>query len=206
VSAATVEITAPQEVAVGQEFTIQIGYLEDATYDVKAFVQSTSDNKTLSEISSSGKWTSPFKYLVGVYPQTKTFSLRVKNFSSVADLCVRMRKSGASTFKEGCQSIRIREEQQQQTQTSSSDSSQDVESDEEEPEKKSTKKSTNQTIVYVPLVTPPVEDKPSKIILGPTNPAKDMLITKEERVRQTVVYSFAALCVLLIILLSFNKL
>lgn len=205
--AATVDITAPNEVAVGEEFTIHVTYLEDTVYDVKAFVQSTSDNKTLSEIFSSGKWTSPFKYLIGVYPETKTFSIRVKNFSSASDLCVRMRKSGTSAFKEGCRTLAIRgEKNQDETQSSNSNSSEDIESEDRDESEKRSSKSATQTTGYVPLATPPIEEKPAKIVLQPLNPSSETLITKEEKIRQTVIYSFAAFCILLIILLSFNKL
>jgi hypothetical protein len=212
VEAATLDFTTPSEATLGSAFNVSISYSLNESYDVKIFVQS-SENKTISEIFSSGKWVNPYNYLVGAYPSSSTFQIRVKSQSDYSSICLRLRKTGSkSSVKEACNAIVLKEENHDDSGTNESEETHTDEKNESETKiVNETKKDerVEKNTSYIPLAATHNDEKPvEKIVLSTPvkeNP-KELIITKEEMVRRWVIYSFAGLCILMIILLSFNRL
>ncbi len=220
-----VGLDSPGGVDLNQEFDVRVYYMDNDTYDVKIVVQSISDKKSLSEVYSNSKWTSSFYFIIGAYPETKIFKVRVKTYSDNAEICVKLRRtSDKKGQKETCKPVKIEQsndnsntggnqnnsnDQNNQTGNQNNSGSSEQNDDEDETTTKiNTSSSANKN--YENFVdNKKASDTNQKIFLGYSeniDNKKETLITKEEKIRQGVVYSFAALCILLIILMSFNRL
>lgn len=99
-------LTAPSEVIVGESFTVTIEHNDTATADVKLFVQNQVF-QNLSKIIIEGVEKSTFYYLKEVFPTQTTFTLTVVQGAHNAELCVRLRKTGKTSYEETCQSLVI---------------------------------------------------------------------------------------------------
>ena len=218
VNAADLTFNTLEEVDLGKEFEVKISYLINDTYDVKIVVQDISDKKSLSEIFSDNKWTSSFYFILGVYPKIDKFQLRVKTYSDNSEICVKVRKtSDKKGAKELCKPIKIKEnigDDKNINVNNSNSTSNPPEKDtldDQEKDDSNDKSSENQfkSGKTISSEKPAESVTPEIIFLGSDNDnkiTKPVFVTKEEKIRLGVVYSFAALCIILIVLLSFNKL
>lgn len=94
--AADLQISAPSEVNINENFTVKI--LSDVTdkSDVKIYVQD-SESKIVSEIFSSA-WKSSFYYLLSAFPEYSQYTLHVKKSSGNFTLCAKLRKTGSKSI------------------------------------------------------------------------------------------------------------
>ncbi len=114
-SALQFNFTSPDSVTVNDEFDVSISADTPDTYDVKVFIHNSSDSKItqsdiVSQIKFEDSWKNPWNYLVGAFPSQTTYPIKVvKNLSEqkTEQICVRLRKSGASSFSELCKEIEI---------------------------------------------------------------------------------------------------
>lgn len=190
---------SPEEVQVEEEFEMTIIFQSNEVYDVKAFVQD--DTKSYSEIYDGSKWISSFNFLIEVFPSQKTFKL-LAHIPAETEICVKLRDPVSKKIVgETCKNIKVVENSGGQM------SNQQNQSNQEPQINNSTNNIVEET--YVPANTQE-NFKPSsndKIVLeyGDEKENKSF-ITKQEKVRLGVIYGFAGLCVLLIIILAFRKL
>ncbi len=194
-------IDSPQEIEINQEFLININTTETGTYDVKAFVYSGSKTNYISQIYRDNAWKSPHYYLIGVYPSTKEFNLKIIENAENPELCVKLRTNGG-TPSELCQIISITE------------NSNSIPKEDDEPKKTKTKKIVNNSKNETPEKTQIVELKNSpetpikkeKIKLSYEKNGGGEEFTSSYKVRIGVIYAFVGLCILLVILMALRKL
>lgn len=206
VSAVDFSFISPANVAVGQEFSVTISAPTQDVQDVKIFVYKETKNNYVSQILYGGTWRNPHRYLGGAFPQQTTFFIRVSSFSGETEICARLRRAGtnSSSFNEQCNAIRLgsveaphnssNEEQSNETRNENSSHS-----DKE-------KNTTNLVDTHEKeIVIQPI--RRGKIVLNkPQDKPESEFVSREDKVRMWIVYGFTGLCVLLIILLAFNKL
>lgn len=97
---------APDSAFLGENFTVSVKFDSEDTYDVKVVVQD-SEKKTASDIWDGTAWKSSFYYLSAAFPDKESFTLRVHSPVHNASLCVRLRKTGSSTYEETCKPLLI---------------------------------------------------------------------------------------------------
>ena len=206
-SALTFEFSQPSSVELYENFSVSISATTSDSYDVKIIVQDNKTRTTLSEIYNDG-WKNPFYYLKSAFPGRTSFLVRVKNASDDAFTCVRLRKTGASSYSEECKALSISSsvaqgssdeeepdsapEEVQSTNTTASSSSQKLSSDFTPSEEK------NQQTSAGPLTNS------ERIILN--SPAASNFLTKDEKLRLYALYAFTAFILILVIFLIFKKL
>jgi len=211
-------IRAPLEVNLKEEFSVVIDADLSGQFDVKIFVHSSSDervsrNEYISEIFNpvAQMWKDSWFYIEGSFPEIKTYNLKVLESKGERKICLRLRKTGGQTSYIQCEQITILEEKK-----SNSESRSELEEEPEVNEKEKTEnnlnRSTNKeskTEQYLSYIPEKTEQKQERIILNspPTEiePA-DFLITKDEKIRRLVVYSFLAFTIFLLILIGLRKL
>lgn len=102
----------PSQVHLDEEFNVSFDYSSGEKLDVKIFVHNSSDEKVLrneiiSEILDSD-WKDSWLYIIGAFPEQKTFSLKVNEFSGNPRLCIQLRKSGKTAILDKfCNNIKI---------------------------------------------------------------------------------------------------
>ncbi len=89
------------------EFDVSLNSGTNEKYDVKIYAFNGDKSDKESEIFSENenKWKSSYYYLKSVFPDESNFKIRAKNISKEWQICVRLRKSGGSSFKEKCNDI-----------------------------------------------------------------------------------------------------
>ncbi len=101
-SALEIQLNSPEEVSSGEEFTVSIDANSSENYDVKIFVHEP--KKEFSEIYDGSAWRSPQRYLPSVFPAQKIFQIKA-HFEGETRICLRLRKTGQSSFQEKCNNI-----------------------------------------------------------------------------------------------------
>ncbi|GEM_PF-6328262 len=203
-SAIEFSFNSPEKIKVDEEFEITINLDDKETYDVKAFVHD--DNREYSEIFSEGSWENPYFYLKGVFPGQKTFKL-IAHKALETKVCVKLRKSSSKApAGEVCNNIIVEDNPgnsaQNNNQQTQNNQSMQVRSN----EPKNQAEGENQIEqVQDNLNKAPEKDK---IVLeyDEGENEKEDFMTKQEKVRLGVLYSFAGVAVLIIILLALKKL
>ena len=102
----------PNEVEINKEFEIKVLFESSINYDIKIFVHNSSDKKItrgeiISLIDNNGKWQDSWNYLPPALIDNNFYRLKITENSEKADICIRLRKTGASTFDEICKAIKI---------------------------------------------------------------------------------------------------
>ena len=130
ISAQNIEVNYPEEVYINEEFSFKISLLdfESGTYDVK--IDIFGEGNRVSRILDGEKWRSTYYYLTGVISENeeKEFTLKIENYVGVADIEIKIRKSGTTTVKTfsdyniesiqgGDSSEEINEEEEQENET-----------------------------------------------------------------------------------------
>ncbi len=201
VSSAPFTFDSPDKVSQNSEFATDITANSSETYDVKITV--TKESKIISEIYYSG-WKNPYYYLRSAYPSQTSFKVRVINSSGEAELCVRLRKSGKSSYSESCKSILIKKQGVEgKTEGKTQEKIIETTNNEKIPDKSKSLSS--------PIISQVTPQKQEKIVLNQLSPSSksnpvQIFNTKEGNIRTYSLYFFLFLCIIIIILLSLKKL
>jgi hypothetical protein len=100
---------APESVTENMPFEVTINFESSDTYDVKIFVHLEDKNNYISQVNDGGTWRSPRTYMKETFPSQQTYEVKILDFMGEAELCARLRKTGASSFSEVCQPINVGE-------------------------------------------------------------------------------------------------
>ena len=203
-SALEFTFNSPESAALNATFSVSISASSSDSHDVKIFVLDKSTARIISEVYSDG-WKNPYYYLKSAFPGKSNFDVRITSSSSNAEICARMRKSGASAYSEKCNTIAV----------GSSDSSADTNevqesSDEEEVEENKTllKKAPSPDFVPANIVkedsSPIAVADNEKIVLNSVE--KSSFVTKEEKMRLYAVYAFTFLAMVIVVFIIMRKL
>jgi hypothetical protein len=207
-TALELDFTAPGSVKQNEEFTVSINLETQEKYDVKIFVHNSEDEKIerdeyLSEIEDDG-WKDSWFYLKETFPDKKEYSLRVLRETGDKTLCVRLRKSGADSFDTLCKNISVSySEEDEEVQ----DSNNDEENEQEISEGQIETKSNIEENISVKTVSQPVA-KEEKLFLNTKKTIEEpkILVTKQQSIRNGIVYSFLLICIVIIVLMALKKL
>lgn len=225
VSAIEFGFDAPSEVEVEEEFSVSINSEQvGEIYDVKIIVKEIGSGSALSKILWENEWKNSYYFLNGVFPETKTFTLKVTEFRESTEICVKLRKSG-ETPDTLCKDITISEGGQQQNssggnetnqtppppgnQTSSGNGGDNGENN------KNNRDNNRVSLVDNFNVRDEFKNisdagKREKIVLNSPQVRQDdnekSFVSNQEKLRYGVVFSFIAFLILLIILLSLKRL
>ena len=171
----------PNSAIQDEEFSVNLDLSTNDDYDVKIFIYK--DSKEYSEILSGEEWKSPKYYLISAYPKNKEFKL-ISHYIGDTEICVRLRETGKSSFSEECKPILIKEKE-----------------DTINNETKKLEKETQENFSSKSVADDPI------ILNSPISPKKNsVLITRTEKIRNYILYSFLFLAVIIIILLALRKL
>jgi len=198
---------SPSEAEVNEEFEVTINAQTGDIYDVKIFVYHETKKREglISEIYFDGAWKSSYYYLQDVFPAESKFKNKVLSFAEGAEICVRMRLAEQTDFDEICKEIDIKESSSPNTNSQNNN-----ELDEEKETNLETKKIEVLVDENKNNKNEQTEVTNKKIVLNKAEEKKDAeesyFISKEEKVRKWVLYSFLGFCVVLIILLALKKL
>lgn len=209
-SSLTFTLQAPESVKINETFQVSIIAETNDKYDVKIFAYNETQSSIISEILQDGKWKNPFYYLSSAFPEQTNFSIRILSSPGERSICARLRKVKGTGYSQQIINISVSPSDTQQApiknetsipkpknQTKTSPSTNITNSTQPE-----TKQNPTQNTAQTPQNIS--QTLQGKIILNPEQEVS--FITKEEKKRLWIVYSFAILCVILIILLSLGKL
>ena len=207
-TAISFEFEGPESISLYGNFSVTISASTSEIYDIKIFIQDNSTKIIISEIYNGG-WKNPYYYLKSVFPSQKSFISRAINHTENAAICVRLRKTGSSSYSESCKSIEI-------TSQSIAQSENEIPSDSEEESEESEDSEGSEKIIMGSKnadFTPLQENKksspevpPNEVIRLNSKNSNEVHITSSEKVRLYASYSFTALVILLVIFLIFKKL
>jgi hypothetical protein len=213
----------------GQEFNIgvSVSNLQEKDYDVKIFIYGE-DNKIISQTYNAEKWVTSNNYikslLKGSGDEQQQVKLRInsnyKNFKGDAKIGCRIRVSGSSSYQETEKDISILESGNNKDESNADTSDKSSVDD----SSKKTSEKTNTVKKEVDPVKSDIEQNTAKpeaaqedfvegnvIKLGAVkNQAEDIKTqniyeSKSESVKKYLIYAFALICVILIILLVLKK-
>lgn len=193
-TSAVVTLTSPEQVGVNEEFEVSIEADTQEIRDVKIFVYEGTPQQVVSQIYSENAWKSGRYYIKNAYPTERSFSIRVPSFTGESEMCVQLRKPNVSAYSDrACNPIAI---------VSGTPEPPQEEEEEPEEEQKETIPAETTPSQTLPPTLPPKQEKIS--LNTPSEKAIGEFISPEERIRMNIVYIFAGICVLLIVLLSFK--
>jgi hypothetical protein len=194
----------------GEEFKIQVNAfnLEEKDYDVKVFIYEEDKDKPISQtLDEEEKWVSSSNYynnfFKGSGEKTDKIRLRINkkyaDFSGIANIGVRLRETGKSTYRENEYEIEVIKS-----------SKEDSENDDEEPVK------IKPENIEIPKSSNPQNSNPiQRQIIDSGEPIKlqnleskkqEIYESGNEIVKKYFIYAFALLCIMLIILLVWKRL
>ncbi len=101
-SAFNIALEGPDPLIVGDNLTVIIEAGYTYSYDVKIVIQ---ENKSIVSEIYSAEWKSPFYYIKGAYPSQPAFTIRATRAAANATLCVRLRKTNTTSYREQCMPI-----------------------------------------------------------------------------------------------------
>ena len=101
VSAQNIDVNYPEEVYVDKEFSFKISLLdfESGTYDVK--IDIFGEGNRISRVLDGEKWKSTYYYVTNAISENeeKEFTLKIENYVGIADVEIKIRKSGTTIVK-----------------------------------------------------------------------------------------------------------
>jgi len=227
-SALDIVLDYPREVYLNESFAVILMLSPSEAYDVKLYVENESGS-IISETKQDG-WKSSFYYSKSAYPNQTSFLLRITKPFAHVQLCVRLRKPEKTTATApSCYPLILTAytfPSQHNTSQSDSMPSSDVPSPISLiPQEENTPPSFTQNKSTFPLNSPstsptPQETIPSlqrveqskettnkRIVLEtPSIYQRTVFITKEERLRLGIVYTFTFVIIAFLILLSRKRL
>ena len=203
ISALEFSFISPESANIEESFNVEIQADTSDIYDIKIFIENE-ESKIISEIEYEG-WKNPFYYIKSAFPGKKEFQIKAL-FAGNYEICARLRQSGKSSFDEKCNSIKInsskegKEQEIKKEETASETNS--------NKDNKTEKVKTKEDIAIQAKAQNINLPSNEKIILKANNPTQSVqeFTSKKERIRNTIIYSFTAFTVLLIIILALRKL
>ncbi|MDP4039865.1 MAG: hypothetical protein Q8P57_04785 [Candidatus Pacearchaeota archaeon] len=199
---------SPVSVEINEEFDVVINAETNETYDVKIFVYRENKDRgnLISEIYSDGAWKDSYYYLQDIFPQESTFKNRVVESQGNREICVRLRLAEQSSFDELCKAIEITDE----SQGSGNQNSQPEPDEPEIPVEPLVVDNKKEDLINENKINP-IQTVKKKIVLNSpsTNSVEEdsgFYMSKQEKVRRGVIYSFIGFLGVLVILLALKKL
>ena len=208
ISALELQLSAPDSVDMNEEFKASISADSEEIHDVKIFVEDA-DSKTISQIYNSNDWQSSYYYVKEAFPAQLEFNLKITKAGNW-DICARLRK-GSQASAPVCKPIvanQVEEEpEEEQEEKQETKNSKDEEEDEKEDVKVKPLKEEKIAPQQVQLNSTP-ELVQEKIVLKakPSQKISQVYETKQQSFRNWILYGFIALCIAIIVLLSFKRL
>ena len=184
------------------EFNVDIELNSEDIYDVKVFIHDSPDEKVsqseiLSQIKNGQKWQSSWNYIISAFPAQKQYRLKLNDSESNADekICVRLRKTGASSFNEICKPFNA--------ENSPINNSNQNEEETQQIQIIQIQQDNISNTDYVPEEKIFLNAKKELVIPIQKNTT---IITNEEKLRLYLLYAFCFFSLITIILLSLRKL
>jgi len=201
VSSFDFSFVSPPEVIQEEEFSISISSESTSDlYDVKVYVNDAS--REFSEIYDGEEWKSPYYYLISVYPETKEYRVK-SHFIGETNICIKLRKTGSSSATQVCNPIRINPAVP--SEEDNLDSAVESEDMAEEPSYDEIILETTSSEQNLEEFSPPKYNT-EKIVLNPIKEEVSFFMSKEEKIRLSMIYAFSFLCIIIIALLLLKKL
>ncbi len=214
-----IQLNAPDSVNMDEEFKASISADTQEVYDVKIFVEDNS-SKTISQIFNIDKWQSSYYYLKSAFPSQSEFSLKITK-AGEWEICARLRKSAQSPSSPTCRPIivlvNLNEEKNQDNMDIIEKNEQENLGELNENEKNNIRKNesnseNNKEIVIYNInksdsqINNPIKIQEKIILNNPKKKEQPVFTTKYEKLRNGIVYSFIALCIIIIALLALKRL
>lgn len=221
VSSLDFQLISPIQANENESFEVSIIANTSDTYDVKIFV--TNDSKEFSEIYDGSAWKSTYYYLKSVFPQTSNFQMKAHSVGDTV-VCSRLRKSGASSYTEVCNNVKINQVIQAESQSSTSNSSSSTSNQTASTGSSTANSSQNNSIISNSSNTKSnaqeqksqtnsqaessEKSSDSKIVLNSQaiKESSSAFTTGDGKIGIWITYSFTMLCVVIIIFLILKKL
>ena len=197
VSAININFEFPEEVYQNKEFNVNVLDIDVyGTFDVKIYITNGS-GKIISDIYSE-KWQSSNYYIKSAYPSQNSFRLIVTDDNGSGQICVKLRQSGkSSAIGEVCRSIEILKKEES------------LGSDYNEEDKKVESNLINNDEEIVKNNITNIVDNKIESINYDDKPIvlenKKSYYTSYFDNRLLLIYGFAVLCVIIIILLAIKR-
>jgi len=208
---------SPDKVKVDETFSVSINAAVAADYDVKITV--FDGKEIISEIDNDG-WKNPYYYLKGVFPEEKEYANRVIRGEGEKDICVRLRKTGKTSYDEVCKKITVEKSDEEtgndetEDNDKNDDSGNNKTNDDKEDKTESDLSYGNNVNNEINKTDETDNANPttnSKIVLNakavsiPDAEEDSVFVAKREKIRNWMIYSFILFAVAIIVLLFFRK-
>lgn len=208
VSSFEFNFTYPSIVNQNESFPVKVfSNITSDTYDVKIYVYD--DLKEFSETFDGLNWKSSRYYLISVYPDTKEFNVR-SHFVGDTNICVKLRKAGHSSSDEVCNPIKVSEAESPPPEEHEKNTSENNKTQEDslktKPSNNETKNSFSQSNIVKKSSSQNSYPENDKIVLNEKENKPVSFISREEKIRLSLIYVFSFICIVIIILLSFKRL
>ena len=211
-AALTFDFNSPASANLGENFSVSISAITSDDYDVKIFVQNNETKPIISEIYSEA-WKNPYYYLKAIFPDKSDFIIRIKNISSDAVICVRLRKVSSTSYSEHCKEITIAGEKVPNQSTNNKIVSSNKTSGAET--ELASKTISNED--FSPSSASESSEKqdvqsqiqganPGKIFLNSKSLPNTSFVTKDQKLRIYAVYAFTGLTIITLVFLVIKKL
>ncbi|MCU0641973.1 MAG: hypothetical protein MUF61_00105 [archaeon] len=207
-SALSFTVSCPEEAELNESFSVSISAAASDIYDVKIVIMDNSSQKIISQIYNEG-WKNPYYYIKSAFPSKTEFEVRATDYSENAVICSRLRKEGATSYTEVCQKISLIAGEKEADEDEESDAGEDSESESAATERVLNKSpgedfvpSSNQDSSFQELLQ---EASGEKTLLNPASQITESYISNDEKVRLGIAYAFAAICIVVVILISLRK-
>ena len=213
ITALEFKLNTPESVNINESFKVSINAETTENYDVKIFIQDN-EEKIISEIYNGG-WKNPRYYIKSAFPNKTEFEIRALSAGNY-EICVRLRKSGKTTFDEACNKIDIKTliEKEEPLENTEEDKGGNVKIDEDIEEENLEKGNTNNNLENLSEKKANNEYKilenNERIVLNSGNVEKkdtgEVFLTKREKINRGIIYAFLGFSVVIIVLLALRNL
>jgi alpha-L-arabinofuranosidase len=195
-------LSSPASSIQGESFTITLDHNDSQTYDVKIVVQA-GELSNLSKNVVEGKEKSSFYYLKEAFPAQKEFTIKIVQVADDAELCVRLRLSGKSTFREACNPLVLTRASESETRKEET-----TKKTEKKEEKEEEGKLEKEKVISVESSNPSVQQT---FLTSSVSSPEPLLLTKPQRYQAPLsgplwkVTFFSLFCAILLLLVLFRK-
>ena len=208
-SAISFNFTAPSSISIDESFSVKISASLSENYDVKIVVED-SLGKTISQIYETS-WRNPYQYIKSAFPASSEFQVRAINYSSSAQICVKLRKTNSTQYTENCNPITINPIQSVNPNLAavSEEDSKTQESPAEENLSRPSPLAINPSSDFIPSAETfqePAKENLSEEAIVLNKPKQKEFETSSQKLRDSLVYLFALLCIFIIVYLALKKL
>jgi alpha-L-arabinofuranosidase len=197
-------LSSPASGMQGESFTITLDHNDSQTYDVKIVVQA-GELSNLSKNIVEGKEKSSFYYLKEAFPAQKEFTIKIVQVADDAELCVRLRLSGKSTFREACNPLVLTRASESETRK------EETTKTTEKKEEKETKEKKREEIKEISSSESNTSQVQQKLSENSITLSEPLLLTKPQRYQAPFsgtlwkVTFFSLFCTILLLLILFRK-